>query len=221
VPRDVVEHHRPTVPLHEAGQTPKSRHHPFSERALHDVVQAVDPRRESRLKRAGDAERLGLFGFGASAHIVAQVAVWLHRRVFAFTREGDASGQEFARLLGCVWAGASTERAPEELHAAIIFAPVGALVPIALKEVRKGGRVVCAGIHMSNIPAFPYDDLWGEREIVSVANLTRADGREFMGIAARAAIKTHTTTFPLSQANAALDALRSGALEGAAVLVPA
>jgi len=172
------------------------------------------------LKIAGDSERLGLYGFGAAAHIVAQVAVWQGRRLFAFTRDGDRETQEFARSLGCIWAGGSSERPPEQLDAAIICAPVGALVPQSLKQVRKGGRVVCAGIHMSDIPSFPYDDLWGERAILSVANLTRADGREFMEIAARVPVRTVTTVFFLSQANEALDRLRSGALEGAGVLVP-
>jgi propanol-preferring alcohol dehydrogenase len=172
------------------------------------------------LKLAGSGERLAFYGFGAAAHILTQVAVWQGRRVFAFTRNGDTQTQQFARELGSAWAGGSSDAPPEELDAAIIFAPVGALVPQALRSVRKGGRVVCAGIHMSDIPAFPYDLLWGEREILSVANLTRADGREFMDIAARASIRTHTTAFPLSDANEALSALKSGALEGAAVLVP-
>jgi propanol-preferring alcohol dehydrogenase len=172
------------------------------------------------LKTAGGGERLGLYGFGAAAHIIAQVAVWQGRRVFAFTRDGDTETQEFARSLGCAWAGGSSEAPPEPLDAAIIFAPVGALVPRALQQVRKGGRVVCAGIHMSDIPSFPYEQLWGERAILSVANLTRADGREFMDIAAKVPVKTVTTAFPLAQANEALEALRSGALEGAAVLVP-
>jgi propanol-preferring alcohol dehydrogenase len=172
------------------------------------------------LKMAGEARRLGLYGFGASAHILAQVTAWQGRELFAFTRDGDTRTQDFARALGCAWAGGSSEAPPQELDAAIIFAPVGALVPAALRNVRKGGRVVCAGIHMSDIPAFPYDILWGERSILSVANLTRADGREFMEIAGQAPIKTHTTAFPLNQANDALQALRSGSLEGAAVLVP-
>lgn len=172
------------------------------------------------LKIAGRGERIGLYGFGAAAHIVAQVALWQDRRVFAFTRDGDSKTQAFARALGCAWAGGSSEKPPEELDAAIIFAPVGALVPEALKQVRKGGRVVCAGIHMSDIPAFPYEELWGERAILSVANLTRADGHEFMDIAARAGVRTKTTVFPLGQANEALSALRSGEIEGAAVLVP-
>jgi propanol-preferring alcohol dehydrogenase len=172
------------------------------------------------LKVAGGGERIGLYGFGAAAHIIAQVAVWQGRRVFAFTRDGDSETQEFARSLGCGWAGGSSEAAPEELDAAIIFAPVGSLVPLALKQVRKGGRVVCAGIHMSDIPAFPYEDLWGERAIMSVANLTRADGREFMELAAQVPVKIRTTVFPLGEANEALAALRSGEIEGAAVLVP-
>ena len=172
------------------------------------------------LKLAGDAERLGFYGFGAAAHILAQLAVWQGRRVFAFTKNGDQKGQEFARSLGCEWAGSSDEDAPEELDAAIIFAPVGALVPQALKQVRKGGRVVCAGIHMSDIPGFPYEDLWGERSILSVANLTRTDGVEFLDLAGKAPIRTQTTVFPLSEANEALDRLRTGEIEGAAVLVP-
>jgi propanol-preferring alcohol dehydrogenase len=172
------------------------------------------------LKAAGGGERIGLYGFGAAAHIIAQVALWQGRQVFAFTREGDTESQKFARSLGCGWAGGSNEAPPEELDAAIIFAPVGPLVPQALKRVRKGGRVVCAGIHMSDIPDFPYEDLWGERSIMSVANLTRADGREFMEIAARIAVRTRTTSFPLREANEALAALRAGSIEGAAVLVP-
>jgi propanol-preferring alcohol dehydrogenase len=172
------------------------------------------------LKMAGAGDRIGLYGFGAAAHIIAQVASWQGRRVFAFTRDGDTETQEFARSLGCAWAGGSSEPAPEELDAAIVFAPVGSLVPQALKQIRKGGRVVCAGIHMSDIPAFPYEELWGERSIMSVANLTRADGREFMKLAAQVPVKTRTKVFPLDQANEALAALRSGAIEGAAVLVP-
>jgi propanol-preferring alcohol dehydrogenase len=172
------------------------------------------------LKLAGGGERLGFYGFGASAHILAQVAAWQGRKVFAFTRDGDRQGQDFALSLGCAWAGGSSEAPPEELDAAIIFAAVGPLVPIALRHVRKGGTVVCAGIHMSDIPAFPYDLLWGERVVRSVANLTRADGHEFMEIAAEAQVQTRTTAYPLAQANEALDALRSGTLEGAAVLVP-
>ncbi|HEX8842652.1 MAG TPA: zinc-dependent alcohol dehydrogenase family protein [Sphingomicrobium sp.] len=172
------------------------------------------------LKIAGGGKRVAFYGFGASAHILAQVAVWQGRNIFAFTRDGDRETQDFARSLGCTWAGGSSEAPPEELDAAIIFAPVGALVPTALRHVRKGGRVVCAGIHMSDIPGFPYEQLWGERSIASVANLTRVDGREFMEVAARVPVKTRTTEFPLNQANEALDALRSGAIEGAAVLVP-
>jgi alcohol dehydrogenase, propanol-preferring len=172
------------------------------------------------LKRTGEPESLGLYGFGAAAHILAQLALWQGRRVHAFTRPGDAAGQAFARSLGCAWAGGSDEAPPEPLDAAIIFAPVGALVPEALKRVRKGGRVVCAGIHMSDIPSFPYADLWGERRIQSVANLTRADGREFLALAARAGIRTATTAFPLDEANEALAALREARIEGAAVLIP-
>ena len=172
------------------------------------------------LKLAGGAERIGFYGFGTAAHILAQVAKWQGRRVFAFTRDGDERGQAFARALGCAWAGGSNEAPPEQLDAAIIFAPVGALVPQALRQVRKGGRVVCAGIHMSDIPSFPYELLWGERSLLSVANLTRTDGHEFMEVAAQAPIRTRTTAFALAKANEALAALRSGAIEGAAVLVP-
>ncbi|MBB5986446.1 zinc-dependent alcohol dehydrogenase family protein [Sphingobium lignivorans] len=167
---------------------------------------------------AGDAPTLGLYGFGAAAHILAQLAIWQGRRVLAFTREGDARSQHFARALGCAWAGSSTQPSPEPLDAAIIFAPDGALVPRALKAVRKGGRVVCAGIHMSDIPAFPYADLWEERSILSVANLTRADGLEFLPLAAQAAIRTSVTALPLDQANEALDRLRRGDVDGALVL---
>ena len=171
-------------------------------------------------RMAGDAPRLGFYGFGAAAHVLAQVALWAGRQVFAFTQPGDAEGQAFARALGCGWAGGSDEAPPELLDAALIFAPVGALVPEALRHVRKGGRVVCAGIHMSDIPGFPYADLWGERSILSVANLTRADGTEFLDVAAKVPVRTRTTTFPLSEANEALAALRAGGIEGAAVLVP-
>ena len=172
------------------------------------------------LKMAGEAFRVGLYGFGAAAHILAQVAVWQQRRLFAFTRPGDRDAQDFARSLGCIWAGGSDQSPPEALDAAIIFAPVGALVPAALKNVRKGGRVVCAGIHMSDIPSFPYADLWGERSILSVANLTRDDGAEFLALAAKVPIRTTTTRFALAEANTALRLLRNGELEGAAVLVP-
>ena len=172
------------------------------------------------LSLAGDPKVLGLYGFGAAAHILCQVAVHQGRRVLAFTRDGDAPAQDFARRLGAAWAGGSSEPSPEELDAAIIFAPVGALVPKALKSVRKGGRVVCGGIHMSDIPGFPYADLWEEREIRSVANLTRADGEAFFPIAAAARVQTETVPYPLDRANDALDDLRSGRLQGAAVLVP-
>ena len=172
------------------------------------------------LKMAGAADRLGLYGFGAAAHILAQLAVWQGRKVFAFTRPGDLAGQAFALSLGCGWAGGSDEAPPEPLDAAILFAPAGALVPEALKRVRKGGRVVCAGIHMSDIPSFPYADLWGERSVRSVANLTRGDGREFLEIAVRAGLRTRVTTYPLARAGTALAALREGRIEGAAVLVP-
>jgi propanol-preferring alcohol dehydrogenase len=174
--------------------------------------------RSYRMAGAGGA--LGLYGFGAAAHILAQVAVWQGRRVYAFTRAGDAAGQAFARSLGAVWAGGSDETPPEPLDAAIIFAPIGALVPAALGVVKKGGRVVCGGIHMSDIPRFPYRLLWEERDVVSVANLTRADAREFLAIAPQAGIKMKVTRYPLSEANAALADLRHGRFEGAAVLVP-
>jgi propanol-preferring alcohol dehydrogenase len=167
---------------------------------------------------AGEAERLGFYGFGASAHIIAQIARHLGRRVFAFTRPGDREGQEFARSLGAVWVGGSDEKPPEELDAAIVFAPVGALVPAALRAVRKGGTVVCAGIHMSDIPAFPYGILWGERVVRSVANLTRRDGEELLAIAPRVPVKTSVETFPLERANDALARLRAGEVRGAAVL---
>jgi propanol-preferring alcohol dehydrogenase len=172
------------------------------------------------LKAAGEAKRIGLYGFGAAAHILAQVAAWQGRELFAFTRPGDCAGQAFARSLGCAWAGGSDEAPPHELDSALLFAPVGALVPEALRRVRKGGRVVCAGIHMSDIPSFPYADLWGERGIVSVANLTRADGREFLPLAARAGVRPAIRIFPLAEANEALALLRSGGIEGAAILRP-
>ena len=169
---------------------------------------------------AGPGKKLGLYGFGAAAHILAQVARWQGRSVFAFTRPGDTSTQAFARSLGAVWAGGSDEMPPEPLDAAIIFATVGALVPLALQAVRKGGRVVCAGIHMSDIPSFPYRLLWEERQIVSVANLTRQDGLDFLRLAPEIGIVTQTTSYPLTQANQALADLRAGRFEGAAVLLP-
>jgi alcohol dehydrogenase, propanol-preferring len=172
------------------------------------------------LRLAGDGQVLGLYGFGASAHIVAQVAVHEGRRVFAFTRSGDEPGQAFARSLGATWAGGSFERPPEELDAAIIFAPVGELVPAALAAVRKGGTVVCAGIHMSDIPSFPYELLWGERVLRSVANLTRRDGEEFLALAPSVPVRTEVEIFPLAEANEALERLRRGDVRGAAVLVP-
>jgi propanol-preferring alcohol dehydrogenase len=169
---------------------------------------------------AGDGKKLGFYGFGAAAHILAQVAKWQGRSVFAFTRPGDAAAQAFARHLGAAWAGGSDEMPPEPLDAAIIFATVGDLVPLALKAVRKGGRVVCAGIHMSDIPSFPYGVLWEERQLMSVANLTRQDGIDFLALAPQMGIVTTTTPYPLRQANTALADLRAGRFEGAAVLVP-
>ena len=171
------------------------------------------------LRLAGDAERLGLYGFGASAHIVAQVARYEGRRVFAFTRPGDEEAQELARSLGVDWAGGTDEPAPEELDAAIVFAPAGELVPNALQATAKGGVVVCAGIHMSDIPSFPYELLWGERVVRSVANLTRRDGEEFLALAPKVPVRTEVETYPLEQANEALDRLRAGRVRGAAVLV--
>ena len=173
------------------------------------------------LRAAGEPGRLGIYGFGAAAHIVAQVAGHEGRQVFAFTRAGDVEGQAFARELGAVWAGASTDPPPEPLDAAIIFAPVGALVPAALRAVVKAGTVVCAGIHMSAIPAFPYEILWGERTIRSVANLTRRDGEEFMALAARVPLSIVTEPLALERANEGLDLLRRGQVRGAAVLLPA
>ena len=172
------------------------------------------------LRLGGNAQRLGLYGFGAAARILTQVAVWQGREVYAFTRPGDERGQDFARSLGCIWAGSPEEKPPEELDAAILFAAVGALVPLALRAVRKGGRVVCGGIHMSDIPAFRYEDLWGERSIRSVANLTREDGREFLEVAAQVPVRTSVSLYPLERANEALADLRNGAIEGAAVLMP-
>ncbi|MEX3842997.1 zinc-dependent alcohol dehydrogenase family protein [Paraburkholderia sp. BR10882] len=170
------------------------------------------------LALAGDARRIGIYGFGAAAHIVAQVARHQGRTVYAFTRPGDVAAQQFARRLGATWAGGSDERAPEELDAALLFAPVGALVPAALRALTKGGTVVCGGIHMSDIPSFPYAWLWEERRIVSVANLTREDGATFMAIAARHKLEIETTPYPLARANEALADLREGRLTGAAVL---
>jgi propanol-preferring alcohol dehydrogenase len=172
------------------------------------------------LRLAGAAERVGLYGFGSAAHIVAQVALWQGRRVFAFTRAGDERAQAFARDLGCEWAGASTQPPPEELDAAILFAPAGELVPLGLRAVVPGGIVVCAEIHMSDIPSFPYELLWRERTLTSVANLTRRDGVDLLGIAAKVPIRTSVTAFSLEEANEALGALRAGSIEGAAVLVP-
>ncbi|BCX80861.1 alcohol dehydrogenase, propanol-preferring [Methylomarinovum caldicuralii] len=169
---------------------------------------------------AGEAQRLGLYGFGAAAHIIAQVALQQGREIYAFTRPGDTEAQHFARELGAVWAGDSTELPPVELDAAILYAPVGALVPQALRAVRKGGQVICAGIHMSDIPAFPYSILWGERSVCSVANLTRRDGEEFLALAATLRIHTEVHPYPLEDANRALDDLRHGRFQGAAVLVP-
>ena len=172
------------------------------------------------LVAAGDAERVGIYGFGAAAHIIAQVCRWQGRHVYAFTRPGDRSAQEFALSLGAIWAGGSDLVPPDPLDAAILFAPIGALVPIALRHVRKGGRVVCGGIHMSDIPSFPYRLLWEERQVVSVANLTRQDARDFLTIAPKAGVKTSTTPYPLHAANDALGDLRDGKLAGAAVICP-
>ncbi len=174
--------------------------------------------RSYRLAGEG-VERLGIYGFGAAAHITIQVAVHRGQQVYGFTRAGDAATQEFARRLGAVWAGSSEELPPAELDAAIIFAPVGALVPAALRATCKGGVVVCGGIHMSDVPSFPYDILWGERVVRSVANLTRTDGEEFLALAPKVPVKTEVQTFPLQEANEALDALRHGRIHGAAVLV--
>ncbi|HME19816.1 MAG TPA: zinc-dependent alcohol dehydrogenase family protein [Acetobacteraceae bacterium] len=171
------------------------------------------------LRMAGEARRLGLYGFGAAAHIIAQVARWQGREVYAFTSPGDTEAQTFARELGAVWAGGSDQTPPEMLDAAIIFAPVGALVPAALRAVERGGTVVCAGIHMSPIPSFPYDILWGERQVRSVANLTRRDGEEFLELAPRAGVKTRPLPYALEQANRALGDLRDGRIQGAAVLM--
>lgn len=172
------------------------------------------------LKMTGDAEKVGLYGFGGAAHIVAQVARHQGRQVFAFVRDGDEAAKEFAHGMGASWAGWSSEMPPEELEAAIIFAPIGSLVPLALRAVEKGGTVVCGGIHMSDIPAFPYELLWGERIVRSVANLTRADGEEFLALAPGVPVRTAVTSFPLAAANEALDALRSGELQGTAVILP-
>ncbi len=172
------------------------------------------------LVKAGEGRRIGLYGFGAAAHIIAQVCVWQGRTVYAFTRPGDTTAQDFAIGLGVSWAGGSDQSPPEPLDAAIIFAPVGALVPAALRAVRKGGRVVCGGIHMSDIPAMPYSILWEERQLVSVANLTRRDAEEFFPVAGKAGVRTHTIEYPLEHANEALADLREGRLSGAAVLIP-
>lgn len=172
------------------------------------------------LRMAGDGRRIGLYGFGAAAHILAQVCCWQGREVYAFTRSGDSAAQDHARALGASWAGDSDHSCPVELDAAIIFAPIGELVPLALTAVRKGGRVVCSGIHMSDIPAFPYRLLWNERKLISVANLTRQDAREFLAFAARAGIHARTHIYPLDAANQALADLRAGRFQGAAVLVP-
>jgi propanol-preferring alcohol dehydrogenase len=170
------------------------------------------------LRLAGDAPVLGLYGFGAAAHLIAQVALWQRRTVFAFTRAGDSASQQFARTLGCQWAGSAEDAPPQPLDAALIFAPVGALVPAALRVSRKGAVIVCAGIHLSPIPQFGYELLWGERVVRSVANLTRADGEEFLALARQARVRTEVTLFDLAQANEALAALRAGRLQGAAVL---
>lgn len=172
------------------------------------------------LRMAGEGQRIGIYGFGAAAHIVTQVAVWQGRQVYAFTKAGDVAGQGFAMEMGACWAGGSFDVPPDELDSAIIFAPAGELVPAALKAIRKGGIVVCGGIHMSDIPSFPYDLLWGERSIVSVANLTRRDGEEFLFLAPQVPVRTEVEVFRLESANEALNALRFGRIRGAAVLVP-
>lgn len=172
------------------------------------------------LRMAGEGQRIGIYGFGAAAHIVTQVAVWQGRQVYAFTRAGDEAGQQFAREMGACWAGGAFDRPPAELDSAIIFAPAGELVPAALRAIRKGGVVVCGGIHMSDIPSFPYDILWGERSIVSVANLTRRDGEEFLFLAPQVPVRSEVEVFRLAQANEALTALRSGKIRGAGVLIP-
>jgi propanol-preferring alcohol dehydrogenase len=172
------------------------------------------------LRLAGDGPRVGLYGFGAAAHIVAQIAIWQNREIYAFTRTGDHAAQAFARQLGACWSGGSEQLPPEPLDCAIIYAPIGALVPTALSAVRKGGRVVCAGIHMSDIPSFPYNLLWEERELLSVANLTRNDGIEFFEAASKIGIVTKTLAYPLSRADDALSDLRAGRIQGAAVVVP-
>jgi propanol-preferring alcohol dehydrogenase len=171
------------------------------------------------LRFAEDAKTVGIYGFGAAAHVIAQLAIWQGRRVFAFTRAGDLDSQAFAKTLGCSWAGDSNQMPPELLDAAVIFAPVGQLVPTALRATRKAGIVVCGGIHMSEIPAFPYEILWGERVVRSVANLTREDAEQFLALAPRVPVHTHVQTFPLAQANVALAALRNGRVQGAAVLL--
>jgi propanol-preferring alcohol dehydrogenase len=173
------------------------------------------------LQAAGNAKAIGVYGFGAAAHVIAQVCRWQGREVFAFTRPGDSAAQTFARSLGAVWAGGSAESPPQPLDAAIIFAPVGDLIPAALKAVKKGGRVVCGGIYMSDIPSFPYRILWEERQVVSVANLTRQDAAGFFAVAHQVRIKTSTTSYPLERANDAVSDLREGRIQGAAVLVPA
>ncbi|MCW3020664.1 MAG: NAD-dependent alcohol dehydrogenase, partial [Solirubrobacterales bacterium] len=172
------------------------------------------------LRMCGEARRVGFYGFGDAAHILVQICVWQGREVYAFTRGGDETAQDFARELGAVWAGSSEEPPPQQLDAAIIFAPVGALVPLALRAVAPGGTVVCGGIHMSDVPSFPYSILWEERVLRSVANLTRRDGEELLELAPRAGVQTHTSAYRLGDANAALDDLRAGRFSGAAVVVP-
>jgi len=171
------------------------------------------------LRFAGDAQTLGIYGFGAAAHLIAQLAIWQGRRVFAFTRPGDTASQAFARSLGCAWAGDTTQPAPDLLDAAVLFAPVGSLVPTALRATRKAGTVVCGGIHMSEIPAFPYELLWGERTVRSVANLTREDAEQFLALAPRVPVRTHVQCYPLAEANAAIADLQAGRIQGAAVLM--
>jgi len=228
LPADILRGSTKFTRRPERGRQPAERFHPCpirgAQRLPRGAVAVFNGGRAGRIIAQGPGVGdgtggdLGLYGFGAAAHIIIQVARFQGRQVFAFTREGDLSGQDEARELGAAWAGSSTELPPRPLDAAIIFAPVGALVPMALRAVKPGGSVVCGGIHMSDIPSFPYSDLWGERVLRSVANLTRRDGEEFLRLATQVPIRTEIEVFPLAQANAALDAIRTGHVRGAAVL---